>query len=104
MHRQPQDPVRRRPGRGLEALPTVLGTPHDPERPISKHIVFDAYIGGANQLSGEAARDDSEIYGDGESSRDFCYVENAVQANITAAGYAPAGGGVCCPACTCCAF
>lgn len=26
-----------------------------------------------------------EIYGDGESSRDFCYVENAVQANLRAA-------------------
>jgi UDP-N-acetylglucosamine/UDP-N-acetylgalactosamine 4-epimerase len=26
-----------------------------------------------------------EIYGDGETSRDFCYVENAVQANILAA-------------------
>ena len=26
-----------------------------------------------------------EIYGDGETSRDFCYVENAVQANLLAA-------------------
>ena len=28
---------------------------------------------------------DIEIYGDGETSRDFCYVDNAVQANIIAA-------------------
>lgn len=28
---------------------------------------------------------DVEIYGDGETSRDFCYVENAIQANILAA-------------------
>ena len=26
-----------------------------------------------------------EIYGDGETSRDFCYIDNAVQANILAA-------------------
>ena len=26
-----------------------------------------------------------EIYGDGETSRDFCYIENAIQANIIAA-------------------
>ena len=29
--------------------------------------------------------DDVNIYGDGETSRDFCFVENAVQANILAA-------------------
>lgn len=28
---------------------------------------------------------DVEIYGDGETSRDFCYIENAVQANILSA-------------------
>lgn len=35
----------------------------------------------------EAIRSDQpvEIYGDGQTSRDFCYVENAVQANLLAA-------------------
>jgi UDP-N-acetylglucosamine 4-epimerase len=32
------------------------------------------------------ARDETcTIYGDGESSRDFCFVANAVQANLRAA-------------------
>jgi UDP-N-acetylglucosamine 4-epimerase len=35
----------------------------------------------ANLLSGERC----EIYGDGETSRDFCYVANVVQANLLAA-------------------
>ena len=30
-------------------------------------------------------RQDIEIYGDGETSRDFCYIENAIQANIISA-------------------
>lgn len=30
-------------------------------------------------------KQDIEIYGDGETSRDFCFVENAIQANIIAA-------------------
>ena len=30
-------------------------------------------------------RQDVEIYGDGETSRDFCYIENAIQANIISA-------------------
>ena len=30
-------------------------------------------------------RQDIEIYGDGETSREFCYIENAIQANIISA-------------------
>lgn len=32
-----------------------------------------------------AVKDTCEIYGDGETSRDFCYVENVVQANLLSA-------------------
>jgi nucleoside-diphosphate-sugar epimerase len=32
------------------------------------------------------------IYGDGEQSRDFTYVDNAVQANLKAAEMGPSGG------------
>lgn len=35
-----------------------------------------------------------QIFGDGETSRDFCYIENAVQANVLAAT-APITGAVC---------
>ena len=37
------------------------------------------------------AGDDIVINGDGETSRDFCFVANAVQANLRAALFAPAG-------------
>ncbi|MFD2500673.1 NAD-dependent epimerase/dehydratase family protein [Rhizorhabdus histidinilytica] len=52
------------------------------------------------------------INGDGETSRDFCYVANAVQANLRAALFAPAGRRICstsrsatgppCPSCSRC--
>jgi UDP-N-acetylglucosamine 4-epimerase len=55
----------------------VFGKRQDPEGPYA--AVIPRWI--RNLLSGEPC----EIFGDGETSRDFCYIENAVQANILAA-------------------
>lgn len=55
----------------------VFGPRQDPEGPYAAVIPrwFDAFMTGKQPV----------IYGDGETSRDFCYVENVVQANILAA-------------------
>src|SRR5262245_36062071 len=55
----------------------VFGPRQDPNGPYA--AVIPRWIAAA--IAGEAI----EIFGDGENSRDFCYVNNAVQANILAA-------------------
>ena len=55
----------------------VFGPKQDPEGPYA--AVIPKWI--AAMLAGTAI----EIYGDGSTSRDFCYVANAVQANLRAA-------------------
>jgi UDP-N-acetylglucosamine/UDP-N-acetylgalactosamine 4-epimerase len=55
----------------------VFGRRQDPDGPYA--AVLPRWI--ARLLKGEQC----EIYGDGETSRDFCYVENVVQANLLAA-------------------
>ncbi len=55
----------------------VFGPKQDPEGPYA--AVIPKWI--AAMVSG----DQIEIYGDGSTSRDFCYVANAVQANLRAA-------------------
>lgn len=55
----------------------VFGPRQDPDGPYA--AVIPRWI--AEMLRGE----DVLIHGDGETSRDFCYVENAVQANLLAA-------------------
>ena len=62
----------------------VFGRRQDPEGPYS--AVIPRWLD--RLLSGERC----QIFGDGSNSRDFCYVDNAVQANLLAAVYgAPAG-------------
>lgn len=55
----------------------VFGPRQDPEGPYA--AVIPRWIGA--MLAGGPV----EIYGDGETSRDFCYVANVVQANLRAA-------------------
>lgn len=55
----------------------VFGKRQDPEGAYA--AVIPRWV--AQLISGERCT----IFGDGETSRDFCYVENAVQANILAA-------------------
>jgi UDP-N-acetylglucosamine 4-epimerase len=55
----------------------VFGPRQDPDGPYA--AVIPKWI--AAMLSGLPA----EIYGDGETSRDFCFIDNAVQANLRAA-------------------
>ncbi len=55
----------------------VFGRRQSPEGPYA--AVIPRWI--ASQLRGESC----VIYGDGETSRDFCYVENVVQANLLSA-------------------
>ncbi|HLV61292.1 MAG TPA: SDR family oxidoreductase [Fredinandcohnia sp.] len=55
----------------------VFGPRQDPRGPYA--AVIPRWILGL--LRGETCR----IFGDGETSRDFCYVDNAVQANLLAA-------------------
>lgn len=55
----------------------VFGPRQDPEGPYA--AVIPKWIG--SLIQGEQCT----IHGDGETSRDFCYIENAVQANILAA-------------------
>jgi UDP-N-acetylglucosamine 4-epimerase len=66
---------------GLEAIGlryfNVFGPRQDPEGPYA--AVIPKWI--AAMIHG----DPIHIYGDGETSRDFCYVANVVQANILAA-------------------
>ncbi len=61
----------------------VFGPRQDPNGPYA--AVIPRWL--ACLKAGEACA----IYGDGETSRDFCYVENAVQANLLSA-FAPADG------------
>ncbi len=55
----------------------VFGRRQDPEGPYA--AVIPKWI--SLLLTGERC----EIYGDGETSRDFCYVDNVIQANLLAA-------------------
>jgi UDP-N-acetylglucosamine 4-epimerase len=55
----------------------VFGRRQDPDGPYA--AVIPKWI--AAMLSGAPV----EIYGDGETSRDFCFIDNAVQANLRAA-------------------
>ncbi len=55
----------------------VFGRRQDPDGPYA--AVIPKWIG--QLLKGEGI----EIFGDGETSRDFCYIDNVVQANILAA-------------------
>ena len=55
----------------------VFGRRQDPEGPYA--AVIPRWIG--RLVAGETC----EIFGDGSNSRDFCYVDNAVQANILSA-------------------
>lgn len=55
----------------------VFGRRQDPNGPYA--AVIPRWI--ANLLSGKPC----EIYGDGETSRDFCYVDNVLRANMLAA-------------------
>ena len=55
----------------------VFGARQDPDGPYA--AVIPRWI--RSLLNGEQV----EIYGDGETSRDFCYVQNVVQANLLAA-------------------
>ena len=55
----------------------VFGRRQDPDGAYA--AVIPKWIG--RMLQGE----ECEIYGDGETSRDFCYIENVLQANILAA-------------------
>lgn len=59
----------------------VFGARQTPDGPYA--AVIPKWIG--QILRGQAI----EIYGDGETSRDFCYIANAVQANIMAAFHGP---------------
>jgi UDP-N-acetylglucosamine 4-epimerase len=55
----------------------VFGRRQDPEGAYA--AVIPKWVG--NLLRGEPCK----IYGDGETSRDFCYIDNVVQANVLAA-------------------
>src|SRR5216684_2573705 len=55
----------------------VFGPRQDPEGPYAAVI--------PKWILGMLRREPIDIYGDGESSRDFCFVENVVQANVLAA-------------------
>ena len=55
----------------------VFGPMQRPQGPYA--AVIPKWIN--KMINGE----DIEIYGDGETSRDFCYIDNAVQANLLAA-------------------
>ncbi|MEX2546828.1 MAG: SDR family oxidoreductase [Chloroflexota bacterium] len=66
---------------GLEVIGlryfNVFGTRQDPDGPYA--AVIPRWIGALMR------GDPCTIYGDGETSRDFCYVANVVQANVLAA-------------------
>ena len=55
----------------------VFGPRQDPEGPYAAVI--------PKWIQGMLRREPIEIYGDGETRRDFCFVENVVQANVLAA-------------------
>ena len=71
---------------GLEVIGlryfNVFGRRQDPDGPYA--AVIPRWI--SNLVHGRPCR----IFGDGQTSRDFCYVDNAVQANLLAAAAAPA--------------
>ncbi len=64
----------------------VFGPRQDPDSPYAAAI--PAFL--ARMLRGQPPI----IYGDGEQSRDFCYIDNVVEANLRAAGAAGGGGEV----------
>ena len=55
----------------------VFGPRQDPDGPYAAVI--------PKWISAMMSRNEVTIFGDGETSRDFCYVENVVQANLLAA-------------------
>jgi len=55
----------------------VFGRRQDPDGPYA--AVMPKWI--SQLLAGESC----QVYGDGETSRDFCYIDNVVQANLLAA-------------------
>ncbi len=61
----------------------VFGPRQDPEGPYAAVI--------PKWILGMLRREPIEIYGDGETSRDFCFVKNVVQANVLAAMTTDAG-------------
>ncbi len=65
----------------------VFGPRQDPESQYA--AVIPIFV--QRLLAGEAP----QVFGDGEQSRDFTYVENAVEANLLAATAEGAGGAVC---------
>ncbi|MEM1115316.1 MAG: SDR family oxidoreductase [Bacteroidota bacterium] len=74
---------------GLETIGlryfNVFGPRQDPDGPYA--AVIPRWV--ATMLNGEAC----VIHGDGETSRDFCYVANVVQANLRAALARPEAAG-----------
>jgi UDP-glucose 4-epimerase len=64
----------------------VFGPRQDPDSPYAAAI--PAFL--TRMLSGRPPI----IYGDGEQSRDFCYIDNVVEANLRAAGTAGGSGEV----------
>jgi len=71
---------------GLETIGlryfNVFGPRQDPNGPYAAAI--------PRWISGLITGDSCRIFGDGETSRDFCYIANAVQANLLAAAGATA--------------
>jgi len=63
----------------------VFGRRQDPDGPYA--AVMPKWI--SQLLAGESCH----VYGDGETSRDFCYVDNVVQANVLAATAGPEATG-----------
>ncbi|MFO7955981.1 MAG: SDR family oxidoreductase [Candidatus Brocadiia bacterium] len=76
---------------GLETVSlryfNVFGPRQDPASQYA--AVIPIFV--RRMLSGESP----QVYGDGEQSRDFTYVDNVVQANLLAATAEGAGGAVC---------
>ena len=62
----------------------VFGARQDPEGPYAAVI--------PRWLAALSKRESVVIFGDGSTSRDFCYVANVVQANLLAASAAPTEG------------
>ncbi len=64
----------------------VFGARQDPNSQYA--AVIPAFV--TRMLAGQRPI----VFGDGEHSRDFCYIDNVVAANLLAAGILPSGGGL----------
>ena len=75
---------------GLETISlryfNVFGARQDPNSQYA--AVIPAFV--TRMLAGQSPI----VFGDGEQSRDFCYIDNVVDANLLAAGILPSGGGL----------